>query len=737
MISKFGCKRLFSTSIFPLLVFLLFSFTLQGRVTGVGSGNDGDIFISQGQTYYTDNIKTKALNLADSIVTVQSVNGFIVNDILLAIDVTNGSFEFGKIKSISGSTLQLYDAFEDISFSSNIQVIRVPQFKNLTINEGGKITCSPFNLSTGLGGVVAFFVQKNFYMNGGIIDVKGKGFPGGIGGMGGNGGTGNPAGRPNGGNGEGMLGLINAGYGGIEGNEGTQGQDGTIISYPGSGNPSSNISTPGYLYLGGGASGGRGGKGGNGSGSSGGTMCIDGLQGTIGGEGGIGGDGGAGGGVITFVINTVVKNPLDETKSTVFDLRGENGGTGHQGTSGNDGPDGVCGGGGGRGAKGGDGGNPGGGGAGGKGYFSILSGMPSLNKILLSGGGVGEKGISSPSGTSGERGIITSECSCGIPIPPGPVSCNVCSMKKVLDLISATNTFVAPNKFSNDTISCVLSKVYDCVTEVDLLQCKCIEIKSSNDTCYINGFIQDGAEDIILHLAQKDSTITYDSNTVSSINDGSFNFLSCELDICEYDNDGDSYEVFAGNDGSVEFDIPVLPITLRELAGYCKNGIPIVEWKTESEFNNDYFSIYKSKDGLQKELIARIDGMGTKMSPTEYLWEDNSKTDEPYYHLQQTDIDGKSYWLGTIYIQCNNRPQEDIKVYFNNLSKGIIISNLSYYPTTWELYNVLGSQLKNGKINQAQGENNIYLNDIIVPNGIYFLQMRNQKMQKSFTLKID
>ncbi|MCO5248125.1 MAG: hypothetical protein M9887_04145 [Chitinophagales bacterium] len=207
MISELGCKRLFSTSIFFLSVFLLFSFTLQGRVIGVGSGNDGDISISQGQTYYTDNIKTKALDLVDDIVTVQSVSGFTVNDILLAIDATNGSFEFGKIQSISGSALQLYDAFEDISFSSNIQVIRVPQFKNLTINEGGKITCSSFNLSTGLGGVVAFFVQKNFHMNGGIIDVKGKGFPGGVGGMGGNGGIGSSAGRPNGKNGKGMLGF--------------------------------------------------------------------------------------------------------------------------------------------------------------------------------------------------------------------------------------------------------------------------------------------------------------------------------------------------------------------------------------------------------------------------------------------------------------------------------------------------------------------------------------------------
>ncbi|MCO5248124.1 MAG: T9SS type A sorting domain-containing protein [Chitinophagales bacterium] len=531
--------------------------------------------------------------------------------------------------------------------------------------------------------------------------------------------------------------MSNAGYGGIEGNGGAQGQDGTIIFYPGSGNPSSNISTLGYLYLGGGAAGGRGGQGGKGSGSSGGTMCDDGLQGTTGGKGGIGGNGGAGGGIITFVAYTVVKNSLDETRSTVFDLRGENGGNGYQGTNGNDGPDGVCGGGGGRGAKGGAGGNPGGGGAGGKGYFSIFSGMPSLDKILLSGGGVGEKGTSSPSGANGARGIITPECSCGIPIPPEPVSCNSCSMKKALDLISATNTFVTPNTFSNDTISCILSKVYDCDAEVDLLQCQCIEIKSSNDTCYINGFIQDGAEDIILHLAQKDPTITYDNNRVSSINDGSFDFLSCELEICEDDNDGDSYEVLAGEDGSVEFHIPTLPITLRELSGYCENGIPIIEWKTESEFNNDYYSIYKSKDGLQKELIARVDGMGTKISPTEYLWEDNSKTDEPYYHLQQTDIDGKSYWLGTIYIQCNNKPQGDIKVYFNNLSKEIIISNLiSGYPTTWELYNVLGSQLRNGKINQAQGEN-IYLNDIIVPKGIYFLQMKNQKMQKSFTLKID
>ena len=92
-----------------------------------------------------------------------------------------GRYEFHTVKSIAGNTITLHDfggSCTGLEFSyttaGKAQVIRVPQYRNLTVN--GQITATPWDGTT--GGVVAMTVSQTLTLSG-SIDVSGQGFRGG------------------------------------------------------------------------------------------------------------------------------------------------------------------------------------------------------------------------------------------------------------------------------------------------------------------------------------------------------------------------------------------------------------------------------------------------------------------------------------------------------------------------------------------------------------------------------
>lgn len=85
-----------------------------------------------------------------------------------------------------------------------------------------------------------------------------------------------------------------------------------------------------------------------------------------------------------------------------------------------------------------------------------------------------------------------------------------------------------------------------------------------------------------------------------------------------------------------------LPIELISFEGVSKSGYNHLFWKTASEFNNDYFTIEKTQDGIDFVPIANINGAGNSniVLNYDYIDYDISNTIN-YYRLKQTDYDGK------------------------------------------------------------------------------------------------
>jgi hypothetical protein len=425
-------------------IFLLF---LSSFCFAQGNGSDGNVTVSS--TFKTDNVKVNlsagTYSATTYTLTIPTNPGLAAGDKILIIQMlssgtSTGFFDEGDISSISGAgpyTLTLAIALTN-TYTHNtgtgnvVQIIKTRQYRNLTIQSGGIVTCDAWNGST--GGVVNFLVSGTLQVqSGGKIDVSGLGYRGGsagTAGTGGAGGTGGAAGGPNanggaGGNsgvgGAGGTGAGDGAAGGGKGATGTAGTNGANGEGVGAGTTTA-AATNNSVYvskmiMGGAGAGGNGGSGGDGAGGGGGgggaALLNSGTAGAAGGSGGNGGNGGAGGnggGIIRAVVDTL----SNAGQILANGFSGSNGANGTNGANGGNGGNGGSllaiggfgggGGGGGKGADGGGAGMGGGGGAGGVVWIFYNKNPVATGTATAAAGTRGTTGTAGTKGCGGNGG---------------------------------------------------------------------------------------------------------------------------------------------------------------------------------------------------------------------------------------------------------------------------------------------------------------------------------------------
>lgn len=84
-----------------------------------------------------------------------------------------------------------------------------------------------------------------------------------------------------------------------------------------------------------------------------------------------------------------------------------------------------------------------------------------------------------------------------------------------------------------------------------------------------------------------------------------------------------------------------LPIELTYFKALHTENSVTIYWQTATEEKNDYFTIERSKDGINFEIIATVKGAGYSYMPLNYSYTDNRALQGiSYYRLTQTDYDG-------------------------------------------------------------------------------------------------
>ncbi len=190
------------------------------------------------------------------------------------------------------------------------------------------------------------------------------------------------------------------------------------------------------------------------------------------------------------------------------------------------------------------------------------------------------------------------------------------------------------------------------------------------------------------------------------------------------------------------FNAPAAPppcaVLLIELVSFTANCSPKdgqqikLNWLTAAETNNDYFTVERSADGINYEVIGTVNGAGNSSSIVNYEFIDNDlpfqysiPNAQYYYRLKQTDFNGKFEYFDPVAVEAcadfavfPNPAENELNVrFFSETDDEIVI----------EVHDVLGKTVIGKTSPIAKGSNLITLNISTAASGVYVLKAKANK----------
>lgn len=183
-----------------------------------------------------------------------------------------------------------------------------------------------------------------------------------------------------------------------------------------------------------------------------------------------------------------------------------------------------------------------------------------------------------------------------------------------------------------------------------------------------------------------------------------------------------------------------LPIELLEFTGKKSGSSVVLEWITESEINNDFYTLERSLDGNTFTSIATINGAGNSLEKHNYQYYDNDPADGiNYYRLKQTDFDGTFTYSDVVSVEFTNpennffariypnpvNPGNAVRINFSNSFKGV--SNIQIYSAG------SGKLVYNQKLSNENYKFDIPQN---LSAGLYFVKINTEDWEYSQKLVV-
>lgn len=197
-------------------------------------------------------------------------------------------------------------------------------------------------------------------------------------------------------------------------------------------------------------------------------------------------------------------------------------------------------------------------------------------------------------------------------------------------------------------------------------------------------------------------------------------FFSSTVD---FNPDGASFNISAAGNEDVfihkmNYLNTPLPIELISFDGKANGSENILNWTTGSEINNDYFTVLRSKNGIDFESIGSVDGSGNSTNTMNYNFVDEQPYNGyNYYQLQQTDFDGQSALSRIVSILNSSSRNNPIVISPNPVRDFVEISNYDSNTIQYiELINTLGEVI-------FRTQNQQLINVSSLPAGTYSLRI--------------
>ncbi len=178
-----------------------------------------------------------------------------------------------------------------------------------------------------------------------------------------------------------------------------------------------------------------------------------------------------------------------------------------------------------------------------------------------------------------------------------------------------------------------------------------------------------------------------------------------------------------------------LPIELLNFSAACSNVEVALNWTTATENNNDFFTIERSQDAINWEVVGTYKGSGNSSHISVYAADDKQPLGgTTYYRLKQTDYDGKFEYFAPVVTDCGKTNETIVTYYPNPFSTEILMNTgiLANDRGTVQVFDTegkrvftmafSGSDLNSGKVL-------LPLSDL--PSGVYFIEFKTGDLSSS------
>lgn len=179
-----------------------------------------------------------------------------------------------------------------------------------------------------------------------------------------------------------------------------------------------------------------------------------------------------------------------------------------------------------------------------------------------------------------------------------------------------------------------------------------------------------------------------------------------------------------------------LPIELTTFKAFNKASNVELIWSTASESNNDYFSIERSVNGEDFEVIGEVIGAGNSNRTLNYSFTDEDPLKEmAYYRLKQTDFNLDYSYSKLVSVKSEVANKGSFKIYPNPVNKSELI-NLYFSEDNSDnievrVYNAFGKMVFKQTLNNAANTEVSLDFHNSIPQGTYFITfVSNNKVYK-------
>jgi hypothetical protein len=195
---------------------------------------------------------------------------------------------------------------------------------------------------------------------------------------------------------------------------------------------------------------------------------------------------------------------------------------------------------------------------------------------------------------------------------------------------------------------------------------------------------------------------------------------------------------FSGGSGAIILEpITTLPVELTSFAAICnESGEEVtVRWSTASEHNSSHFTVDRSIDGIDWEVLGTVNAAGNSTSNLNYELTDSDTRGHGviYYRLHQVDLDGASKTYGPASVACLN-DQLGFEVFPNPAGTDVTVLLHGEHQegeTSIQITDINGKEVKKIFYNQQVGK----LMTVDLRNlepGVYVVRMLNTLSNDQF-----